>query len=249
MDQPDTGIARGGMNPSEPTAPAVGLAAYILGIALLAVCGGSSLMLVLEHMVGLSLPGCGPGSACAQASESVWGKVPVIDWPVSFLGLAYFLGLLLTWLTLRGGVPATLRMLVRLGVLLSLGFVVVMVRGGYLCPYCLVTHVGNFTFWGLVELVARPARPSWRPLLGVAGVFVAASAVMGAVEWRASANRSRGGGGGVTGVGPGHSRCRHTGGRHSVPPPRTRARGSRYGMGHPRRRRWGSRAATGSARS
>src|SRR5262245_15311747 len=66
---------------------------FVLGLLALLVSIAASLMLCLEHVWGLSLPGCGPGSPCATLARSVWGKVPLgssFGWPVSFLGLAYF---------------------------------------------------------------------------------------------------------------------------------------------------------------
>ncbi len=157
---------------------------YVAGLLLLGVCVGTSLMLALEHIGGLHLPGCGEGSPCAEAAASVWGKIPYLNWPVSFLGLAYFLGLIGVWVTARRGVPRAVRYLVRFGALISLGFVVVMIVEGHVCSYCLATHVGNFTFWILVERSARATIGAGRALVTIAGVFVVSSAVLGTTEWR-----------------------------------------------------------------
>lgn len=161
----------------------------VLGVVFLATCVGMSLLLVLEHLAGLSLPGCGAGSPCAQAAASVWGKVPVINWPTSFLGLAYFLAVSAAWLAARGRPPPALRMVVRLGALLSLGFVVIMVRGGYTCPYCLAAHLGNFAFWALVELSGRARVVLFRPAAAFCTTFVLASAILGLANhrWRHAA--------------------------------------------------------------
>src|SRR5438477_3942142 len=73
------------------------LVLFAAGSLLLIAATGTSLMLTLEHFGGLSLPGCGAGSPCAQAAASKWGSIPISDelkWPVSLLGLAYFAGLL-----------------------------------------------------------------------------------------------------------------------------------------------------------
>ncbi|MBU0617116.1 MAG: thioredoxin domain-containing protein, partial [Planctomycetes bacterium] len=158
--------------------------AYVWGIVLLAVSAAMSLMLVLEHLSGLSLPGCGEGSACAEAAASVWGKVPYVDWPVSFLGSAYFLGLLVVWLTLRRGVPAGVRYLVRFGALISVAFVVIMIVEGHLCQYCVAIHAGNLVFWIVVERVAGTRSGSLRGLATVTVVFVACSAVLAVAQWR-----------------------------------------------------------------
>lgn len=159
-------------------------AAYVGGILLLAVCVFTSLVLALEHIGGLHLPGCGEGSPCAEAAASVWGKVPYLNWPVSFLGLAYFLGLTVWWLTARRGVPAGMRYLVRCGAVISLGFVVVMVVEGHLCSHCLATHLANFGLWIVVERMARAAGGSARALASVLAAFVISSGVLGATEWR-----------------------------------------------------------------
>ena len=119
---------------------------FATGIVLLATAVVASLALVQQHFGGLEIPGCGPGSPCAKAAASVWGRVPWVDWPVSFVGLAYFLALLITWLTSRQGVSNGFRQLVRLGAVISVGFVVVMFAGGYFCPYCLGAHAANLVF-------------------------------------------------------------------------------------------------------
>jgi protein-disulfide isomerase len=174
----------GNSSHSVPTQAPLHPAVFITAIVLLAVCTAMSLMLALEHLAGLSLPGCGAGSPCAEASASVWGKVPYVGWPVSFLGLAYFLGLIATWIATRGRLPAALRMLVRVGVIGSVGFVAVMFRGGYVCPYCLVTHIANFAFWALVEFAARSTATLLRPATAFLTTFIVATAVLGLVDYR-----------------------------------------------------------------
>jgi protein-disulfide isomerase/uncharacterized membrane protein len=174
---------------SEQTAatPRIGPAVRVLGTIGLLLGVGASLALVLEHLAGLQLPGCGAGSPCARASESIWGKVPYVNWPVSSLGLAYFLGLLVAWLAARAGVSGGARWVIRLGLLLSLGFTVVMFRGGYVCPYCLAAHVGNLFFWLCMEFGTRTAPADRRPLATLVTAFVLCSAVLGGAEWRGRA--------------------------------------------------------------
>jgi protein-disulfide isomerase/uncharacterized membrane protein len=157
---------------------------FIAGVVCLLLASVMSAMLVLDHLGGLSLPGCGPGSECAKAAASVWGKVPYINWPVSFLGLAYFLGALIAWLASRQGVPAAFRWLVRLGALASFGFILVIIFGGYACKYCLAAHAGNFGFWACVELSRGISTASLRPITTTIAVFVAASIVLGIVDAR-----------------------------------------------------------------
>jgi protein-disulfide isomerase len=159
-------------------------APFFGGIVFLLIASAMSGMLVLEHVWGLSLPGCGKGSPCALAAASVWGKVPLIHWPVSFLGFAYFLGALVAWIFSRAGVPAAFRWLVRLGMLVSLGFVCVIIFGKYSCPYCIISHACNFAFWVCVELSRKTPAASMRPLTITAGAFIAVTVVLGAVNWQ-----------------------------------------------------------------
>jgi protein-disulfide isomerase/uncharacterized membrane protein len=167
-----------------PAAAGVSMRTYVGGILLLALSTFGSLMLALEHLGGLSLPGCGPGSGCAEAAASVWAQIPYLNWPVSFLGAAYFLGLLGVWLTSRRGVPGGVRYLVRLGVLISLGFVAVMIVEGHLCQYCVMAHVGNIAFWIVAEGATRVRAGSVRGLATVAAIFVVCSGALGVAEWR-----------------------------------------------------------------
>ena len=157
-------------------------AVFLAGLVLLAICTATSLLLVQQHLCGLSLPGCGTGSPCAQAAESVWGKLPYVAWPVSFVGLAYFLAMLVAWPTMRHGLTPLVRWLLRLGVLASLGFVIVMVQGGYVCKYCVAIHAANFVLWILVEGFARQLQRTWRPALAITTVFLAASVALGVAE-------------------------------------------------------------------
>ncbi len=162
-------------------------ALYAAGIAFLAVGAASSLMLSLDHLGGLSLPGCGEGSACAEAANSIWGKVPITGdfaWPVSFLGFAYFLGALVAWIASARGVTPLFRNVARLGALISLGFVIVIVVGGYHCSYCLAGHAGNFAFWVVMELSRRSRGTSLRPLGALVLVFIVSSAALGAAKVR-----------------------------------------------------------------
>jgi len=157
------------------------VASFFAALATLA-----SLALVLEHLAGMSLPGCGEGSPCAQAAASVWGRVKLgsFEWPVAYLGLAYFLAALITWLALRGAVSPAFRYLVRLGALISLGFCAIIVATRMVCYYCLAAHLANFAFWITIELAAiRPARPH-RAAVVLGSVFALTSLVLGI--WDAS---------------------------------------------------------------
>ncbi len=162
-----------------------------VGAVLLLIAAGASLLLAIQSLGSVPLPGCGLESACGRAVNSVWGKVPGLGWPTSYVGVAYFLGLLAAWFARSGLVPAALRWVVRLGAVASIVLVGAMVQGGYLCPYCFAVHVANFTFAALLEIggrrVTEDAAPQPNPglSLGVfAGGFVVASAVLAFAHFR-----------------------------------------------------------------
>lgn len=145
-----------------------------------------SLLLVLEHLGGLSLPGCGRGGPCEQAAASIWGKVQIgrLKWPVSYLGLAYFLAALAMWLATRGAVPKAFRYLVRLGVLGSLGFCIIILVEWLFCSYCLAAHAGNFAFWITMERTRAPRRRGAVAMASFAAAFVLSSAALAIVDWQ-----------------------------------------------------------------
>lgn len=134
-------------------------ATFLLGLVLLAAAAATSGMLVLERLAGFHLPGCGMGSPCAQAAASAWGRVPGVGWPVSYVGLAYFLSMLAAWWISRGALASDprARILVHAGAVASLVFVVVMFVQQHLCAYCLATHAVNIAFW-VVATRSRPQR-------------------------------------------------------------------------------------------
>ena len=170
--------------------PQASISTQVAGAAFLLLAAAMSCLLVVEHVAGLTLPGCGPGSACEQLAKSAWGKIAIggFQWPVSFAGFAYFLAALTGWIAARGALPSALRYVARLGALASLVFCIVIVRKWMFCPYCLAAHAGNFAFWITMEATrARTRRAAW-PLGLAALVFVVASVVMGAVD---AAQRAR----------------------------------------------------------
>ncbi|MCH8151139.1 MAG: thioredoxin domain-containing protein [Planctomycetes bacterium] len=138
---------------------------------------GASLMLVLQHLDALSLPGCGPGSACAELTQGAWGKVPLVNWPVSFVGLAYFLALLGAWIQAgrARGVSIALKYLVWVGAAFSVMFIMVMIFSRHLCWYCLAVHVANFGFLVTVQRSATASAASLKPLVWIGVVFLVAS--------------------------------------------------------------------------
>ncbi|MCG8407225.1 MAG: thioredoxin domain-containing protein [Phycisphaerales bacterium] len=159
---------------------------FVGGFLLLVFAVAMTLILVMDHFGGLSLPGCGETGGCADVARSWWGKVPGTTWPVSFVGLAYFSGLFIAWLTCRNGIPAAFRYLVRLGALFSVMFCVVMLVKQTLCLYCLGTHIANLGFLIVVETIRRKPSSSLRPLIATAALFVISSGILLVFERRES---------------------------------------------------------------
>ncbi len=154
------------------------------GLLCLLLAIGASFMLALEHLGGLSLPGCGQGSPCAEVTSGPWGVVPGIGWPNAFLGLAYFVGAAVAWLFSTQGVGTLLRMVIRLGALISFGFIILLITEDAVCPYCVAAHVGNFGFWILAERRVGARAIAWRPLFGLGITFAVASLLLGMAEFR-----------------------------------------------------------------
>lgn len=153
------------------SAPAVA----VLAVALVAVAAGASGVLAYQHLTGIRLPGCGTDSACAALTSGKWGRLPGIGWPTAYVGVAYFLSLLAALRFGDGRRSAGLRWIMRVGVLVSVGFVVLMAALGKWCPWCLTVHVANLAAWLLLELRVRPTRAAGRSLTVLAGVFVVAT--------------------------------------------------------------------------
>ena len=151
----------------------------ILGHFLIGICIAASAALVLQHFLGLRLPGCGVDSYCAAAAASVWGSLA--GWPISFIGLAYFVGIGFAWLSIQGaGVPAAYRYLVRLGALVSIAYIAIMVTGSYFCSYCLVIHVANLSFWLVVERSRASTGRSLSTMVTVAASMALVSSLLNA---------------------------------------------------------------------
>ncbi len=184
------------------------VAAWGLGLlALLGACGASG-MLVADRLgwLGEGLPGCGPNSGCAKATASALGKLPFTvpgvgptleqGWPVSFLGLAFFISMLAAWVIVGRRVPSSVVHMARLGVLAS-GFYLVMMltnMNQYLCKYCLASHACNLVFWLAAEIGTRAGSrrsPGFLKAVVTAGtVFFASSAAMGVLDARAQEQKA-----------------------------------------------------------
>jgi protein-disulfide isomerase/uncharacterized membrane protein len=114
-----------------------------------------SALLVSKHFGG-GPPGCGPASDCEVLEKTPWGKVPGMGWPVSFIGLAYFIALLVGWAVTHRELPRAGRWLFRAGGAASLLFVGVMLAYRKLCPYCAGVHAANLAALAMIE------RETWR---------------------------------------------------------------------------------------
>lgn len=150
-------------------------------------------MLVLEKMDAISLPGCGPQSACALAQNSPWGRVPLgsFELPVSFIGLGYFAGMLAAWLIARGRLPAILRGIAAFGGGVSVLYMVVIVSQGHYCPYCIATHLANFVFVGAILKSPAASISAAAPLATAAGIFLAVNVGAMATKKKSEANQAQ----------------------------------------------------------
>lgn len=153
--------------------PGLSRRTFWLGCAWLILSIAAALILAGKNLEIIQAPGCGAGGGCEQAAASIWAKVPLINWPVSFLGLAYFVALASAWTAARrsGGLSKRSKYFVRLGAALSVMFVAAMIAGGYLCWYCLAVHIGNLGFLVTMELAPKGAATTRRNLAWVGGTF------------------------------------------------------------------------------
>lgn len=156
---------------------------FILGTVFLLIAITATFLQSGDHL-GVLDAGCSAGGGCDQAANSAWGKLPWLDWPVAFLGLAYFTSLLFAWVAAKsaGGVPSTVKNIVRLGAVLSVMFIVVMAYGKYFCWYCATIHLANFGFLAVIELSQVNKCATKRALGWATAAFVTISALqLGAI--------------------------------------------------------------------
>ncbi|MBC8421621.1 thioredoxin domain-containing protein [bacterium] len=140
-----------------------------------------------------NLPGCGLGSGCDAVTNGPWGRIPVLLWPVSFVGVSWFFSLFIVWL--RGGFrQRVLLWIIRIGVLGSVGFLIIMFGIGHFCKWCALAHVCNILFWIVAEIEIRShqsSRSSSSPLFPLLFVFVSTSIVLGLVWLLASMSQQK----------------------------------------------------------
>ncbi|MDP7006092.1 MAG: thioredoxin domain-containing protein [Phycisphaerales bacterium] len=124
---------------------------FYVGSLLLLVSLASSFVLSGTKLgVFDSIPGCGVGSGCDSITGGPWGTVPLIAIPVSFVGMAWFIGLFLGWLTSRFS-SKTFLWFARIGALASVGFIIVMVSVGSFCKWCALVQACNLLFWATCD--------------------------------------------------------------------------------------------------
>ncbi len=151
--------------------------ALVLGALALIVATGAMAVLVFESLTGLGAFGCGgENSPCALAARDAWGTLPVLGYPVSFVGFAFFLGMLIAWLMSPMGVSMALVWFARLAAVVSLAFLGRILFVSLPCMYCLVAHVANLVFWAVIEWTAARQRrlgggtPRVAPVAALIGV-------------------------------------------------------------------------------
>ncbi len=138
-------------------------------------------------------PGCGLDSGCDAVANGPWGSVPVLMWPVSFIGVAWFVSLLVSWIGSISSLKSFVY-LVRIGVLGSVGFFVVMFFVGHFCVWCAVAHMCNICFWLVVEFSRRKSCCSGGASVGYTFVhflflFISISAILWIVQFFVGATR------------------------------------------------------------
>ncbi|MGQ0628527.1 MAG: DsbA family protein [Phycisphaerales bacterium] len=160
----------------------VPIGAWLGGLLLALVGLGCSAALSVSTLLSAYLPGCGPGSPCAQASASAWGRVPGLGWPTAFVATAYFAAVTIGWLCSRFGIARGARAALLVGGAGSAVFLVVSVLDKLYCPYCLVANGANLLLVGLAFVVLVPRSKPGAGVWGVpAGImmFVATVGVLG----------------------------------------------------------------------
>ena len=129
-------------------------------------------------------PGCGPESGCEAVTNGPFGNIPIgsFMWPISFVGLAWFVTISGLWKSTKGN-SKPLLWLIRLSVFGSLGFVIVMIISGHFCKWCALVHFCNLVLWVCAELQIRSREHVCNKCLAKSFIFgfVFISVILGAV--------------------------------------------------------------------
>ncbi|MFZ2875253.1 MAG: DsbA family protein [Phycisphaerales bacterium] len=123
---------------AEPLPAAQPVIFACLALALLA-----SGALALAHLMAEGLPGCGRGGGCDAAAASALGRAPLLGWPMSIVGTAYFLGLLVAGVLGRGVLSRGIARVALMGAAWSLVMLGGLIQIGHVCVYCLIVHGAN----------------------------------------------------------------------------------------------------------
>ncbi len=167
------------------TSKAIPSAVFGIGALLLGATIVTTIVLSLSYIPGFVPPGCGEGGGCDKLKDHVASRIPFINWPVAYVGLAYFAAALTTWMRSRKiGLAPTVVWIARLGGLMSVAYIVIMLQEGTICTWCLATHVFNLLFVGVVEFAtprdrATKSAAMWKTSLTV---FASATVLAGGVQ-------------------------------------------------------------------
>ena len=150
-----------------------------LGSAVLSLLASLTLSLSRVGVLPASLPGCATDGGCSALASSQWATLPLIGWPWSHAGSAWFASILTLVLIAEvttgssgAGAPLSrsanhrhaLVWLARLGSGISLGLLSVMLLLRTFCLWCAIAHVGSLAFWWASErLVGRHSREQSGP--------------------------------------------------------------------------------------
>ena len=133
--------------------PRVNLSVYVYSkrrlcsLASLALCIALSTLLVLQRFGVIQLWGCRNDSTCARTISDTWSNF--YDWPVAFVGLAYFAAVGAGWIAVAmngNGIPTTQRFLIRLGAMVSAFYLALLLGSNHDCSYCVAMHLIHFGF-------------------------------------------------------------------------------------------------------
>ncbi len=146
---------------------------WLLGLISAGAAIAASGALVLKHFNKVQLPGCRAGSACDKLDSHFLGGIRFPQgiaeslgfamWPTSALGLTYFAAIAAAWLVAVRRITPGLRAMVRLGALVSLGYMVVILIEKTYCKYCIASHAANFALLASMEvglMLAKRSRPT-----------------------------------------------------------------------------------------